>query len=155
VVGRKATGRDVLADFHNALTLTELLDRYRRIAVTGGPNSGKTTGVAARVTDRTVIHTDDWKHLGYSPEVPFLIIDACKAHSSFLVEGVQAARALRKGLEVDAAVWMLSPLLDLTPEQERQRRGTQTIWADVLANFLPADVKVFIGAFDGEEPRFE
>lgn len=112
----------------------EVVSKYRRIAITGGPRAGKTTW-AQRITDRAVIHTDDFRSSPW-PEVPFLVIEACQERQAFCVEGVQVPRALRKGLEVDAVIWLSEPLLELSDGQERMRKGTDTIFRDWQATAL-------------------
>ncbi len=77
---------------------------HPRIAICGGPRTGKTT-LASLVADRRVVHTDAWIALPWG-EVPHAIIAECTGLDSFVVEGVQAARALRKGLEVDVVIWL-------------------------------------------------
>lgn len=39
--------------------LADILSQFRRVAIAGGPRTGKTT-LAAAVTDRRVIATDDY-----------------------------------------------------------------------------------------------
>lgn len=86
-------------------TLNDLLSKYDRIAVCGGPKVGKTTIATWCTKDRPLLHTDDLMHLEWA-DVPAAVIEQCSHHSQFVVEGVQVARALRKGLQVDAVLYL-------------------------------------------------
>lgn len=86
-------------------TLNDLLSQYDRIAICGGPATGKTTIATWCTKDRPLLHTDDFMHLEWA-EVPQAVIDQCSHHPRFVVEGVQVARALRKGLQVDAVLYL-------------------------------------------------
>jgi len=104
-----------------------ILAQYRRVAVVGGPRTGKST-FARTVRDRPVISTDDYMDLHWE-DVPAKVIEAAgAAGASFVVEGVQAARALRKGLEVDAIIVLTQPKVDLTPGQAAMGRGVMTVF---------------------------
>jgi tRNA A37 threonylcarbamoyladenosine biosynthesis protein TsaE len=84
--------------------LAQLLREHKRIAIVGGPGTGKTT-LAANVSDRRVLHTDDYVHRPWA-SVPDDVIRACEGLESFVVEGVQVARSLRRGLKVDAVIYL-------------------------------------------------
>lgn len=86
-------------------TLNDLLSRYDRIAICGGPRTGKTTVAEWCTKDRPLLHTDDLMHLPWA-DVPQAVIDQCSHHPRFVCEGVQTARALRKGLQVDAVLYL-------------------------------------------------
>lgn len=113
----------------------DVLKRYNRIAVVGGPRAGKTT--LARLADRHVIHTDDYRTRSWEA-VPHAVIadirdleaDSLSRGNRWIIEGVQVARALRKGLEVDVVLVLNEPLEDLTTRQEGMRKGVMTVLAD-------------------------
>ena len=113
----------------------DVLKRYNRIAIVGGPRSGKTT--LARLADRHVIHTDDYRTRSWEA-VPHAVIadirdleaDSLSRGNRWIIEGVQVARALRKGLEVDVVLVLNEPLEDLTTRQEGMRKGVMTVLAD-------------------------
>lgn len=112
------------------MTFTDLLKKYRRIAIVGGPKTGKTTHYAAMVTDRPVVHTDDWLHLPYEV-VPDFVMAKVRPLDSFVVEGAaQMARALRKGLEVDAVFLTTKPKAPRKPRQISTATGTLKILRD-------------------------
>lgn len=113
----------------------DVLRRYNRIAIVGGPRAGKTT--LARLADRHVIHTDDYRTRTWEA-VPHAVIadirdleaDSLSRGNRWIIEGVQVARALRKGLEVDVVLVLNEPLEDLTTRQEGMRKGVMTVLAD-------------------------
>ena len=135
------------------MTLDEFLARYQRIAIAGGPQVGKTSVWAAHVTDRRVLHTDDWMGAKWA-DVPYLVLGACQPLTRFCVEGVQVPRTLRKGLEVDAVVWLAHPLTELSEGQERMRKAVETVFRDwqAKASRVPP---IYKGGVSGRgEPRF-
>ena len=120
---------DQLATLRHVVTA---LDVYPRIALCGGPQVGKTT--LAKQFDRPRIHSDDTKPYGWD-QVPYEIIARCQqAGPKFVCEGVQVVRALRKGLEVDCAVWIDGPKVVRLKGQEAMAKGNLTIWLDWRAH---------------------
>jgi hypothetical protein len=113
--------------------LTEALDQHARIAITGGPWTGKTTLVEG-VNDREIVHTDVFKDEPWDAQ-PDLIIAACAPHARFVVEGCQVPRALRKGLEVDVVIWLVNPVLELDPKRDAKRiafgKGVSTVFESI------------------------
>jgi hypothetical protein len=106
----------------------DALESYQRVAIVGGPKTGKTT-LAATVTDRTVLGTDeligmDWSAL--SAEVVRRGIGLKR----FVFEGVRVAHALRKGLVVDAVVWLGQPKGELTAGQVAMHKAVRTVLAE-------------------------
>lgn len=118
------------------MKLRNVLAAYKRIAITGAPGTGKTS-YSNQVSDRPVIHTDDWMQEPW-PEVPFLVKAACEsAGEMFVVEGVNVPRTLRKGLEVDAVIYLDKPLEAQTKAQVALGKGlttTLTEWAATHPN---------------------
>lgn len=118
-----------------------MAQQYPRLAIVGGPRTGKTT-LARSIRDRHVIGTDDFMALPWE-EVPGKVIEAAGAAGrSFVVEGVQAARALRKGLVVDAVVVMTRPKTALTEGQASMTKGVATVLADWQAAHPTAVIAV-------------
>jgi len=106
--------------------LATALQAHGRIAIVGGPRSGKTT-LAQLVIDRPVIHTDMFRHLPWG-DVPGTIIRACAVQPRFVVEGVQIARALRAGLQVDAIIYLDDPKAELTKGQMAMQKAIATVF---------------------------
>lgn len=102
---------------------------------------GKST-LAATVSDRRVIGTDDYKSLPWS-NVPHKMIADVAGLDSFVIEGVQVARALRKGLRVDAVVYLTAPKVrDRKPGQIAMAKGVRTVFDEWNAS--NESVPVFI-----------
>lgn len=109
----------------------DVLAKYKRVAIVGGPKAGKTT-LSRFVKDRQVVHTDDFRNYAWE-DVPESVIKFVNEHSNtrgFVVEGTQVARALRKGLEVDAVVVLMEPLQTLSKGQASMAKAVMTVLAD-------------------------
>jgi KaiC/GvpD/RAD55 family RecA-like ATPase len=106
---------------------SQVLNTYARVAITGGPLTGKTT-LSNRVTDRPVIHTDDFIVLGWSRDSQHVMEFANETPGPLIVEGVAVPRALRKGMNVDAVIW-------LDKRMGEYQRGQATMAAGVLTVF--------------------
>ena len=99
---------------------------YDRIAITGPSGCGKTT-LAKTITDRPVFYSDDFKHLGWS-EASEETARVINAHQGkLLVEGVAIARALRKGMKVDAVILLTAPKREQLPGQVSQGKGIHKV----------------------------
>lgn len=109
------------------------MSQYKRVAVAGGPKTGKST-LAAGVTDRPVIHTDDVKHEQWE-NVPFVCIARVKDLDSFLIEGVQVPRCLRKGMVVDAVIWLSKAKATRTQGQQTMAQAVATVFDDWRRSF--------------------
>jgi hypothetical protein len=109
--------------------LTPILARYPRIAIAGGPRTGKSS-IASTITDRPVIATDDYMRLPWDDVPRAVIAQASASGARFVVEGVQVTRALRKGLQVDAVVWLDTPHVELTGAQQGMRTGMETVFRE-------------------------
>lgn len=112
--------------------LTDALTRYERIAITGAPRVGKTWLSGALPLDREVIHTDMWMQTPWADQ-PRCIIEACETLPRFIVEGVQVPRALRKGLQVDALIWLLRPGVAQSPAQVAMGKAITTVFEGIRA----------------------
>lgn len=110
----------------------DILSRYPRVAIAGGPRTGKTT-LSAIGDGRPVVHTDDWIDKTEWDGVPTEVIKACGA-GPVIVEGVQVPRALRKGLSVDCVVWCERPRALQTRKQLIMLAGLRTIFAEWASN---------------------
>jgi hypothetical protein len=104
----------------------EALANFGRIAITGGPRTGKST-LVQRVdpTTRPVLHGDDYIHLGWSESSQALCDAANAIYGPVVIEGVQVPRALRKGMRVDVVIWLDEPLM--TPNERHIARRHNTM----------------------------
>jgi hypothetical protein len=116
------------------LAFAALLEAHPRVAIGGGPKSGKTT-FAALCHDRPTVHTDDYiqeskgtvaeRAAAWKAAAELAVVE-CSKHAAFLVEGVRVTRVLKLGVEVDVLVWLETPLMPLTKGQETMRKGCET-----------------------------
>jgi len=117
-----------------AHALATLLATYDRVAIVGGPRTGKTT-LSERVNaelkdDRFVLHNDDLLKSFDWTSAPFGIIERLAPYTRFVVEGVQTARALRKGLKVDAVIYLDDPKVLRNKGQVSMAKGIATVFAE-------------------------
>jgi hypothetical protein len=110
----------------------DALVRYPRVAITGGPRTGKTWLATTYGLDREVVHTDTWKGVEWDKQ-PALIVAACDPLQRFLLEGVQVPRALRKGLKVDALIWLDDPAAAQSPAQRAMGKAVATVLHTIRA----------------------
>lgn len=106
----------------------DLLKTYKRIAICGGSRTGKTT-LAMSVPHELLVHTDQYMSLPWD-KVPLVILERLAGVPSFVLEGVQAARTLRKGLEVDCVIWLDRPYERLDPKQQAFAKSIRTVFDD-------------------------
>jgi predicted ATP-binding protein involved in virulence len=107
---------------------TEELKAYlsnKKIIILGASKTGKTT-LSNEVKDRLVIHTDEFLKYNFE-EVPFKIMDAVKNVDSYCVEGMQSARALRKGLKADVVIVLKNAMAPQTDKHLSQWKGVEKI----------------------------
>lgn len=113
-----------------------------RLAIVGGPNTGKTTCAlelagSRTYRDATVRHTDDVIDLGWS-EASEEVADWLMYDGPLIVEGVAVARGLRKwlrrgmkGRPVDRVLVLTQPFVPLPPGQASMAKGVATVLAEV------------------------
>ena len=139
---------------HRIDGLNALLARFRRIAITGAPRAGKYTLARDLDDGRLAVHTDDYRHLPWS-EVPGAVLEALEGSESFIVEGVQVPRTLRKGLEVDVVLYMPHPRHELSSGQSAMAKGLHTVLLDWRANYDNNNTTVLVATSDGWQPMEE
>ena len=115
-------------DAQRVEALRGLLVSHDRVAIVGGPRTGK-TWLSASIHDREVIHTDKLIHLPWG-EVPVTLIATCRKLPRFLIEGVQVARALRAGLVVDAVLYLDLPMVEQSKGQASMGKSVDTIFRE-------------------------
>ncbi len=112
-----------------------------RIIIAGGPRTGKSTlaarlgaelGVAPRSTD-SLIGTLDWSAASLEVSTWF------DAAGPWVIEGVAAARALRKwlaahptGTPCDRIILLDTPHVELSKGQVGMMKGCRTVWAELV-----------------------
>lgn len=109
-----------------------------RFAIVGGPGCGKTT--QAKFLQATwpegergpirVYHTDDAAHLPWKDQAYFWL-SLQYLPGNWILEGIQTARVLRKGLNVHKVKAMFDPKTPLNPKQRQLMKSVKTIWRDV------------------------
>lgn len=117
------------------LACLAVFESHPRVAIGGGPKSGKTTVFAALCHDRPTVHTDDYiqeskgtvaeRAAAWKAAAELAVVE-CVKHAAFIVEGVRVTRVLQLGVEVDVLVWLDKPLMPLTKGQETMRKGCET-----------------------------
>lgn len=121
------------------MNFQDLLSQYPRVVIAGAPRTGKTS-FTRTVSDRPVIHTDDWMDWPWR-DVPALVAAACLGLSSFVLEGVRAPDVLRSAeLEVDVVLWLKTAKVEQTPAQKSMGAGVHTVLAEWAA--LHPDVPI-------------
>ena len=117
-----------------------------KVFVCGPPRSGKTTfsrrlGAELGVP---VIHTDDYIGSTSFKDAPDAVIKSLPY--SYVVEGVQAARIVRKliesGLDAKSKVYYLTSNYGRTPNQEPMAIGIRKIWRGLKPQLLQRGVHV-------------
>lgn len=101
---------------------------YPRLAITGPPSCGKTT-LTLKLDDgkRAVFHNDDFKHLDWSEASERIAKEINACDKPLIVEGVTVPRALRKGMKVDAVIWLSKPHIPQKPGQVAMGKGCKTV----------------------------
>ncbi len=103
-----------------------ILAEHDRVAIVGGPKTGKST-LSGLVTDRPVFGTDILIGVATWADAPHAFIGTCTGVPRFVAEGVQVARALRKGLKVDCVIGLREPKVELNDGQARMTKGIWTV----------------------------
>jgi hypothetical protein len=141
-------GWESRTDFRSGLSFEW---HMRRIIILGGPRVGKTT-LSQRLKETLGIQTlhasDDIKHLEWSESSA----EAAKwfdESGSWIVEGVQMARALRKWLLANAnkpfdadVISLDKPYEELSTGQQSMTAGVQTVLGDIEAELLRRGARI-------------
>lgn len=124
-----------------------------RVAIIGGPRTGKTTLAKEmhRDTGWVLRQTDDLVSLGWS-EASQYAADHYFRGSELIVEGVAVPRALRKWLEanpqgapVDRVVTLWEEKVPRTKGQETMAKGVETVWRGIVGELRLRGVEVVDG----------
>lgn len=138
-----------------------------RVAILGGPRVGKTTfatklakkhGLLLHSTGKrspdSLVHTDSCIGVGWD-NVPAHLISKLSAQESFILEGTQAARVLRRwfkddpdGPRLDCVYIFSIPRVARTGGQTAMARGVRTIIDGLLPTLHRAKVKIVMNPED-------
>lgn len=130
--------------------IPEAIGDARRVLVLGGPRTGKTTlgNEIAEATGLPLRGTDETASLDWS-EASALVATWIDPAGEWVIEGVAAARALRKWLnrnpeaKLDAVVVLLNrPHAELNKGQAAMRKGVATVWNEIAPEALRRGVRV-------------
>lgn len=110
----------------------------RRIAIAGGPRTGKTTYARKLAAEHglALVSTDDFASMGWS-EASEHVAGLLGKGAPGVVEGVAVPRALRKALAasearpVDRLLILEAPRVPRTPGQEAMAKGCRTVLAEI------------------------
>jgi len=105
--------------------------KHKRVAIAGGPRTGKTLLAAAMAGERYALSTDDYIKTTAFEDVPDEVMRELQGRDSFVLEGVQVARCLRSGLRVDAVI-VLEEAFEEKPEHASMRKACATVFAEWL-----------------------
>lgn len=121
-----------------------------RIAITGGPNTGKTTLAGTMADGVTVVHGDDFIGLGWSQASQALADEMAKP-GPWVAEGVQVPRALRKMLEAaprtkpcDRLIVLTTPHVETSDGQRRMSLGVDTVLREIVPQLRGLNVEIEI-----------
>lgn len=130
--------------------LIDLIDKSKIIVMVGPPCAGKTTLAEALkkiYKDCMFIHSDDYIQYGYKESVYKMLEDINKAvFNKIIIEGIQTARLLRKGVELenfycDLIIKFEIPLSELEQRYVMREnkhypiptlKALNTVWLDYL-----------------------
>lgn len=117
-----------------------------RVAITGGPKTGKTT--MASTMSGTIRHTDDLIGLGWS-EASLACSRWFDEPGAWVVEGVMVPRALRKwlnrnrhGKPCDEVIFMTQPKAPTRPSHKNMSAGIDSVWLEIEGELARRGVKI-------------
>lgn len=123
--------------------LLHVASRFNRLAIAGGPKSGKT--YLSNIQGLPVIHTDDWMDKPWGDQ-PHIAIREASGMELFVIEGVQVARFLRKAAQlkmpppVDAVIYLTKEWDELNVGQRSLTKGVRTVFDRWLEFEVPVPV---------------
>lgn len=120
-----------------------------KICITGAPKTGKTTLACAMLCNQ-LYHCDDYINMGWSESSAYAAGLMAGAHSSWLMEGVQVPRALRKFIEAHPGVKPCDRLVILrnepyeppTPGRRSMAKSIETVLAEILPEMRRLGVEI-------------
>jgi hypothetical protein len=124
-----------------------------KIIIAGGPRTSKTTyaNKLSKELNIPVVSTDNFIACGWS-EAPHEIIKAIENMPSYILEGVNAGRTIRKmvekniKLDFDKVYYLEEPVVEYDKKgQAALAKGCSTVWMDVIPSLDDAGIEVIYG----------
>lgn len=124
-----------------------------RTVIVGGPRTGKTTLARKLVEAQGVvgISTDDYMSLPWA-DVPDAVVTRLSRLNDFVLEGVQAARVLRRWYisdesapQIDRVICLWRTVAPVNRGQAAMGKGIQTVFAEVMPLLHASGVEVVDG----------
>jgi hypothetical protein len=118
------------------LHFATLLSQHRKVAIAGGPKTGKST----LVIDHRALHGDGLRRPLFCTDdieakwedVPAIALEKLANYQAWVIEGVQVGRCLRKGLRPDAVIYLKKAHIPLSKGQKAMEKGCRTIYEEWL-----------------------
>jgi len=116
--------------------LMKIIGENKRIVIVGYPKCGKTE-ISGLITDREVIHSDDFiKEVNWK-DTPDFLIKLLNSKEIYAIEGIQCFRLLRTGIRNSSyfpdIVIYVNPRYPAYPNHIATRKMLDTIWNEYLA----------------------
>jgi hypothetical protein len=138
-----------------------------RVAIAGGPKTGKTT-LSERLAGqygRPVRHTDDLVAQHAWSEVSEIASHWLDEPGEWIVEGVAMVRAVRKWLatqpvyqvapEPFAVVYLDDAFARLTHDQAAMDKGSRTVWREIQPKLHRLGVRLWLGQTELRDPLYK
>jgi adenylate kinase family enzyme len=132
-----------------------------RIAIIGGMRCGKSTLASRLVKEsgvdlfstgkRALLATDNFRDTPWD-ELPSVVIERLRSLDSWILEGCQAARVLRRWyreapdeVKLDRAYYLNRSWVQRRPAQEAAAKGLAKVWRDVFPELHRRGVPIVYG----------
>jgi hypothetical protein len=132
-----------------------------RIAICGGPRTGKSTFASKLATElgielfstgkKALVATDNFMDVGWE-NVPRLVMERLLELDDWILEGTQATRVIRhwyrtapETLQLDRVYFFERPWVVRNGGQNAMAKGVQTIWREVRAELHKRGIPILYG----------
>lgn len=120
-----------------------------RVVIAGAPRCGKSTLFRSLALEFDVtLATDDYIHLGWDA-VPDAAVAELAQHESWLLEGVAAARVLRRWLlhrgdcpKIDVCYYLTKPMAQRTRAHDSMAKGIEKVWREVAPKLIASGCQI-------------
>jgi hypothetical protein len=120
-----------------------------RVVIAGGPRTGKSTLFRKlSLHFDCAVGTDDYMGLEWSA-VPDAVIGVLEKHEDWIVEGVQAARVLRRWARdrknmphIDVVYYLTEPMAQQTNAHRAMAKSIATVWKDVAPRLIADGTRI-------------